>query len=70
MDTTSKQEAIDIFNDYLEEMGHEPIPSNELVDYDFRAGQTIQEIKEWAREFVSEFQTIKSENKNSLLFQY
>jgi hypothetical protein len=69
MTTSSREESIVIFNDYLEELGHEPMEPKELVDYDFRAGQTNQELKEMARDLVSEAETIKAENKNAWRYE-
>ena len=70
MTTSSREESIVIFNDYLEELGHEPMEPKELVDFDFRAGQTNQELKEMARDLVSEAESNKAENKDAWRYQH
>lgn len=70
MQTTSKQQAIDIFNDYLEEMGQTPMTEQELKDWNIQGNETNDQLKEMAQMLVSEAESVKVENKNSWRYQH
>lgn len=70
MQTTSKQESIDIFNDYLEEMGQPRMTEKELIDWNIQGGETNQQLKEMASDLASEAESVKCENKNSWRYQH
>ena len=70
MQTTPKQQAIDILNDRLEEMGHPPMTEDELKDWNIQGDETNDQLKEMANDLVSEAESLKAENKNSWRHQH
>jgi hypothetical protein len=66
----TREESIETLNDFLEELGIEPLTEKELRDWDIRGGETNFQLKEWARDYASECHTEKCSSKKTRSYQF
>lgn len=58
MTTQSFAESFEVFNEILADFGQPPISENTARhDFSIRGGETIKQLDEWARDYVSECAT-------------
>ena len=65
----TRNESIETLNDYLQEYGCEPLTESELRDWDIRGGETHRQLQEWAKDFASERESERAENKNAWRYE-
>jgi hypothetical protein len=66
----TREEAIQTFNDYLEELNVEPLTPSELIDWHIQGGETNSQLRQLARDYASEFHTEKCASRNSWRYEY
>ena len=61
----TREEAIETFNDYLEEFGCKHLSEKELIDWNIRGGESNAQLREWAHDYASEMHTEQCEEKRN-----
>lgn len=61
--TETKQESIDLFNQFLTEAGEKPLDPVEIEDWGIIGGESEAKIKEMVSDLLSELRTEKCEAK-------
>jgi len=63
-------DSLMIFNEQLSEYNIPPISEKEAgSDFGIKGGETISELIEWARDYVSDLQTERAEAKNAWRYE-
>lgn len=68
--TKDREDAINLFNEFLEELGVHPLSEKELQDWDIRGGESYDQLYEWARDLASEIHTEKCASKNAWRYEH
>lgn len=68
--TETKQESVDLVNEFLSEAGEEPLTDpEEIKDWGIIGGESEAKLKEMVSDFLSELRTEKCEAKNAWMYE-
>lgn len=67
--TETKQESIDLFNQFLTEAGERPLDPVEIEDWGIIGGESEAKIKEMVSDLLSDLHTERCETKNAWRYE-